>query len=464
MRSHGPPVHGARRTARPSPPHAQRDEASAAKPRLTKSLAHHCAARYASRPHSPHPRISASCSPCQRLLAVDRRTWLKTATIAGASAAGLAAASDLHALTPTRPRRNARRPPPRRDRPPSPPPTAPSSPPRPARSAASRATACSSSRGSRTPTPPPARTASSRRSRSSRGPTCAPRIAWGPVSPHGPRTGWVNQEEQFLYQWDDGFEGEDMLRVNVWTPSVSDGRKRPVLVWLHGGGYASGLRPRASPVRRRAPRARARRRPRLGEPPPQRARLPRPVADRRREVRVVRQRRDARSRERPPLGARERRAVRGRSGERHHLRAVGWRRKGDHAHGDARREGAVPQGRRDQRLTLLLRHPRRRDEARQRRAHRARDRKGPARQAPLPSGEPARRRGVRRAGEGVSVRVPEARRHVARAGLAAARRRQGPADATVRSRRRPPSRRTCPSSSGTPSTSSRPGPTTRRRI
>ena len=34
-----------------------------------------------------------------------------------------------------------------------------------------------------------------------------PTLAWGPVSPHGPRGGWVNQEEQFLYQWDDGFAG-----------------------------------------------------------------------------------------------------------------------------------------------------------------------------------------------------------------------------------------------------------------
>jgi para-nitrobenzyl esterase len=67
-----------------------------------------------------------------------------------------------------------------------------------------------------------------------------PALAWGPVSPHGPRAGWVNQEEQFLYQWDDGFEGEDMLRVNVWSPGVNDGRRRPVLVWIHGGGYASG--------------------------------------------------------------------------------------------------------------------------------------------------------------------------------------------------------------------------------
>jgi para-nitrobenzyl esterase len=66
-----------------------------------------------------------------------------------------------------------------------------------------------------------------------------PALAWGPVSPHPPRAGWVNQEEQFLYFWDDGFPGEDMLRVNVWTPGLNDGR-RPVLVWIHGGGYASG--------------------------------------------------------------------------------------------------------------------------------------------------------------------------------------------------------------------------------
>jgi para-nitrobenzyl esterase len=31
-----------------------------------------------------------------------------------------------------------------------------------------------------------------------------------------------------------------MLRLNVWTPAVNDASKRPVLVWIHGGGYASG--------------------------------------------------------------------------------------------------------------------------------------------------------------------------------------------------------------------------------
>jgi para-nitrobenzyl esterase len=33
---------------------------------------------------------------------------------------------------------------------------------------------------------------------------------------------------------------EDCLYLNVWTPGVNDGGKRPVMVWLHGGGYDQG--------------------------------------------------------------------------------------------------------------------------------------------------------------------------------------------------------------------------------
>ncbi len=35
-------------------------------------------------------------------------------------------------------------------------------------------------------------------------------------------------------------EGEDCLVMNIFTPGVNDGRKRPVMVWLHGGGFAGG--------------------------------------------------------------------------------------------------------------------------------------------------------------------------------------------------------------------------------
>ena len=34
--------------------------------------------------------------------------------------------------------------------------------------------------------------------------------------------------------------GEDCLNLNVWTPGVGATGKRPVMVWLHGGGYATG--------------------------------------------------------------------------------------------------------------------------------------------------------------------------------------------------------------------------------
>ncbi|CAN5190208.1 carboxylesterase/lipase family protein [soil metagenome] len=33
---------------------------------------------------------------------------------------------------------------------------------------------------------------------------------------------------------------EDCLFLNVWTPALRDGRKRPVMVYIHGGAYASG--------------------------------------------------------------------------------------------------------------------------------------------------------------------------------------------------------------------------------
>ena len=45
-------------------------------------------------------------------------------------------------------------------------------------------------------------------------------------------------EHTFLQQWTDGFVGEDMLKLNLWTPSLSG--SRPVMVYFHGGGFSFG--------------------------------------------------------------------------------------------------------------------------------------------------------------------------------------------------------------------------------
>ena len=45
-------------------------------------------------------------------------------------------------------------------------------------------------------------------------------------------------EQSFIQDWDDGYMSEDMLKLNVWTPSLTG--KRPVMVYFHGGGFSFG--------------------------------------------------------------------------------------------------------------------------------------------------------------------------------------------------------------------------------
>ncbi len=49
---------------------------------------------------------------------------------------------------------------------------------------------------------------------------------------------WTAIEQTFLQDWDDGYQNENMLKLNVWTPSLTG--KRAVLVYFHGGGYSFG--------------------------------------------------------------------------------------------------------------------------------------------------------------------------------------------------------------------------------
>ncbi|MGA8203143.1 MAG: carboxylesterase family protein [Woeseiaceae bacterium] len=63
---------------------------------------------------------------------------------------------------------------------------------------------------------------------------------FGLISPQDKGTGRLNDEEAFMFQWNDSVEGEDCLRINIWTPGVNDNARRPVMVWLHGGGFSAG--------------------------------------------------------------------------------------------------------------------------------------------------------------------------------------------------------------------------------
>ena len=59
-------------------------------------------------------------------------------------------------------------------------------------------------------------------------------ILYGETAPQAPTRlaigGWEGSRPEM---------GEDCLCLNVWTPAV-DQSKRPVLIWLHGGGFEAG--------------------------------------------------------------------------------------------------------------------------------------------------------------------------------------------------------------------------------
>lgn len=65
-------------------------------------------------------------------------------------------------------------------------------------------------------------------------------LVYGPVSPQKINNGWLQQEYGFLYQWIDGFQHEDCLRLNIWTSAIIMAKKRPVMFWIHGGGFTTG--------------------------------------------------------------------------------------------------------------------------------------------------------------------------------------------------------------------------------
>lgn len=66
-----------------------------------------------------------------------------------------------------------------------------------------------------------------------------PAVWWGNSAPQIMEKRYANEYASFVDHWNYDDVSEDCLRVNVWTPAL-DNKKRPVIVWLHGGGFVNG--------------------------------------------------------------------------------------------------------------------------------------------------------------------------------------------------------------------------------
>jgi para-nitrobenzyl esterase len=67
-----------------------------------------------------------------------------------------------------------------------------------------------------------------------------PALWWGNSAPQNMDNRYANAFPSFRDHWNYDDVSEDCLRLNVFTPAVKDGKKRPVLFWIHGGGFVNG--------------------------------------------------------------------------------------------------------------------------------------------------------------------------------------------------------------------------------
>ncbi len=67
-----------------------------------------------------------------------------------------------------------------------------------------------------------------------------PAVWWGNTAPQNMEKRYANVYQSWADHWNYDDVSEDCLRLNVFTPAIADGKKRPVMVWLHGGGFTNG--------------------------------------------------------------------------------------------------------------------------------------------------------------------------------------------------------------------------------
>jgi para-nitrobenzyl esterase len=67
-----------------------------------------------------------------------------------------------------------------------------------------------------------------------------PALWWGNSAPQNMDNRYANPFASFRDHWNYDDVSEDCLKLNVFTPALKDGKKRPVLFWIHGGGFTNG--------------------------------------------------------------------------------------------------------------------------------------------------------------------------------------------------------------------------------
>lgn len=67
-----------------------------------------------------------------------------------------------------------------------------------------------------------------------------PAVYYGNTAPQNMDNRFPNSYSTFADHWNYDDVSENCLSINVWTPGINDNGKRPVMVWLHGGGYTNG--------------------------------------------------------------------------------------------------------------------------------------------------------------------------------------------------------------------------------
>ncbi|MDH6309056.1 para-nitrobenzyl esterase [Dysgonomonas sp. PFB1-18] len=67
-----------------------------------------------------------------------------------------------------------------------------------------------------------------------------PAVFYGNSAPQDVYSRASTSYDMFVDHWNYDEISENCLSLNIWTNAIADGKKRPVIVWLHGGGYTRG--------------------------------------------------------------------------------------------------------------------------------------------------------------------------------------------------------------------------------